>query len=173
MKRAEIPGREREGREGTVGEEGAGWGGMERRTSRWGEGLQRLGDSPSYWKRRVSWRREGRKQNPAWHVGASKGHLSHFTDEETEAWGGEVVCEGQVLERLISLLSLSLSLSVLPHLPFCLESVLMDRLVGSPTQMGLGKPYSPGGLPGEVRVSIPGQRREIFKLSALLLVVSL
>ena len=147
MKRAEIPGREREGREGKVGEEGAGWGGMERRTSRWGEGLQRLEDSPSY--------------------------LSHFTDEETEAWGGEVVCEGQVLERLISLLSLSLSLSVLPHLPFCLESVLMDRLVGSPTQMGLGKPYSPGGFPGEVRVSIPGQRREIFKLSALLLVVSL
>ena len=49
----------------------------------------------------------------------------------------------------------------------------MDRLVGSPTQMGLGKPYSPGGFPGEVRVSIPGQRREIFKLSALLLVVSL
>ena len=68
MKRAETPGREREGREGKVGKEGAGWGGVERRTSRWGEGLQRLGDSPSYWKRRASWRREGRKQNLAWHV---------------------------------------------------------------------------------------------------------
>lgn len=48
----------------------------------------------------------------------------------------------------------------------------MDRLVGSPTPIGLGRPYSPGGFPGEVRVSIPGQGREIFKISALLLVVS-
>ena len=162
MKRAETPGREREGREGQVGEEGAGWGGVERRTSRWGEGLQRLGDSPSYWKRRASWRREGRKQNLAWHVGASKGHLSHFTDEETEAWGGEAVCAraGPGKTHLSSL-----SLSVLPHLPFCLESVLMDRLVGSPTQMGLGQPYSPGGF--QVRFESRFQVREGRSLSSL------
>ena len=49
----------------------------------------------------------------------------------------------------------------------------MDRLFGSPTPIGLGRPCSPGGFSGEVRGSIPGQGREIFKISALLLVVSL
>ena len=65
-------------REGKVGEEGEGWGGVERRTSRWGEGLWRLGDSPSYWKRRASWRREGRKHDSAWHMGAVRATFSFY-----------------------------------------------------------------------------------------------
>lgn len=148
-------------REGKVGEEGAGRGGVERRTSRWGEG-------PGDWETAHLIGREGRPggeragnmtQPGTWEPG---GPPSHFTDEETEAQGGEAICEGQVLKRLISLLSVSLCIS---SPPFCLESVLIDRLVGSPTQMGLGSRIAQNS---QVRFESHSRSgREDLKISAL------